>query len=146
MIDYETAIDLMYGVFNTKWQDSAAIVGYVPDIRWEGVEETNSPALDQFYCRVTQKTASEPLVSLRSDSSNRRYRSKGFIFIQIFCPRAVGTAFQSGRKLATLTRECFLTSRMDDVLIREVVRKELDPEPSWYRFNVNVQYEFDEFI
>jgi hypothetical protein len=143
-------MDAIFALFNTAWAgDTTAIVGSVPDIRWAGVEEPDKPPMNAFWCRVsTITTTPEKQTALRigvAPSQNRRYTSSGIVFVQIFCPMSVADAMNKGRKLAELARNAFRGKETaNNVWFRDMRIDPLAPEDEFYRFNVSVEYEFDE--
>lgn len=146
MITYEEAIDEIFGIFNAAWfGDSAAVVGYVPEVRWPGVEEPEKPELSKFWARVSQQTVIEGQSSLRNGDGGQRYTTDGLVFVQIFCPKSDSLGMTNGRKLAIIARNAFRgNATSGQVWFRNARINELPPEENWYRFNVVAEYEYDE--
>ena len=85
MTTYTEAVDQIFGIFNSDWEaGSASIVGYVPEIRWPGVEEPTKPDLTKYWARVSQQTVDDTQTGLRNGSCGQRYTASGLVFIQIF--------------------------------------------------------------
>jgi len=146
VITYEEAIDEIFGIFNAAWLDnSAAVVGYVPEVRWPGVEEPEKPDLSKFWARVSQQTVIEGQSSLRNGDAGQRYTTDGLVFVQIFCPKSDSLGMTNGRKLAIIARNSFRgNATSGQVWFRNARINELPPEENWYRFNVVAEYEYDE--
>ena len=146
MITYEEAIDEIFGIFNAAWlAESAAVAGYIPEVRWPGVEEPEKPDLAKFWARVSQQTVIEGQSSLRNGDAGQRYTTDGLVFVQIFCPKSDSLGMTNGRKLAIIARNGFRgNATSGQVWFRNARINELPPEENWYRFNVVAEYEYDE--
>lgn len=146
MITYEEAIDEIFGIFKTAWDaESAAAVTYVPEVRWPGVEEPNKPDNSSFWVRVSQQTVLENQASLKNGENGQRYTTSGLVFIQLFCPKSDSESMTKGRRLAIIARDAFRgNSTSGNVWFRNAKINELPAEEYFYRFNVIVEYEYDE--
>lgn len=144
--NYVEAIDEMFALANNAFAaNSSAVVGYVPDIRWPGVQEVGTPDASKFWARVSQQTVIEEQTTLADESGKRRYTASGLIFVQLFCPKADVAAMDKGRKLAVIARNAFRgKTTSGKVWFRNARINELEPEESAYRFNVVAEYEYDE--
>lgn len=144
--DYISAVDQMFALFNTAWlANSAALAGYVPIVRWQGIEEAGTPDASKFWCRVSQQTVEEEQSTLRDDSGVRRYETTGLIFVQLFCPKSQVDALEIGRKLAVVARNAFRgKTTSGKVWFRNARIIELEPDSSAHRFNIVSEYEYDE--
>ncbi len=145
MITYQDAIDEIFAIFNTAWEaGSTAIVGYIPEVRWYGVEEPASISMGKFWVRVSQQTVEEEQSTLRNGECTR-YTTDGLIFVQLFCPKSDSKSMEKGRNLATLARDAYRgNATSGKVWFRNARIKELPPETDWYRLNVVAEYEYDE--
>lgn len=151
MTTYSEAIDAMFALFNDAWVDGAGALAettLVPDIRWPGVEEPEIPPVDSFWCRVSTQQVSEPLTSFKSGvapTENKRYSAVGLLFVQIFCPMSDSRAMEKGRLLAELARDAFRGKQTaNDVWFRNARIQNLPPEDRFYRFNIVVEYTYDD--
>lgn len=144
--DYVTAIDEMFSLFYEAWlAQSSDVVGYVPEVRWPGVEEPQTPDFSKYWLRVSQQTVIEEQTALAGSDSKRRYTASGLIFVQLFCPKSEADAMENGRKLAVVARNSFRgKTTSGKVWFRNARINELTPEESAYRFNVVAEYEYDE--
>jgi len=144
-VTYEEAIDQIFGIFRAAWfTNSEAIVGYVPELRWWGVEEPNEPNTSVFWARVSQQTVTEEQSTLQNGECIR-YETEGLVFVQLFCPKSDAKSIEKGRKLAMLARDAYRGNSTDgNVWFRDARIKELDPEKDWFRFNVVAEYTYDE--
>jgi len=144
--DYISAVDQMFALFNAAFSASApAIVGYMPDVRWQGIDEGTTPDASKFWCRVSQQTVIEEQSTIADENGKRRYTADGLLFVQLFCPISDVEAMEKGRKLAVIARNAFRgKATSGKVWFRNVRINELPKEESAYRFNVVAEYEYDE--
>jgi hypothetical protein len=141
---YQTAVDTMFGIARTALNSgSAAIVGYVPEVRWQGVEKDEKPPVDKFWLRVTQQTVDEGQSTLRDGTNGKRYTNTGLIFCQLFCPMSDAKCMEKGRALGVLLRNAF-TAAQTEIMFTHARINELTPEGKAQRFNVVSDYEYDE--
>lgn len=146
---YTEAIDAMFALFLSAWTaGSAAIVGSVPEVRWQGVESPLAPVNNGYWCRVSAQNVLERQSTYKTGvapNENRRYTSSGLLIVQIFCPTTDAQAMDKGRQLAMLVRDAFRgKSTANDVWFRNARINELSPEMDAYRFNVVVDYSYDD--
>ncbi len=147
--DYASAVDSIFSKFITEWQASSqAIAGYVPEFRWQGLQESAKPDPSKFWCRVSQNTVDESQASLCNDvakSGNRRFEAVGLVFVQLFCPRSDVQAMEKGRLLAQVAKKIFRgQTPAGTVWFRNSRINELANENEWLRFNVIAEYKYSE--
>lgn len=145
---YPNAIDEMFAAFRTVWNaGSAAIAGYVPEVRWPGVEKDDKPPTEKYWVRVSQQTVAENQATVNADTVNgkRRFTGLGLIFIQIFAPMSKSDGYDKGRQLSVLAKSAFRgQDTPGGVIFRNARINELAPDGKAYRFNVVSEYEYDE--
>lgn len=134
--------------FYETWQAGAtAIVGYVPEVRWQGVEEPSAPDANKFWCRHSLEIVEEQqstLSSCEGAPGQKRYVTYGLVFVQIFCPRSLALAYRQGKLLGELAKSAYRgTSTPGGVWFRKATLKPLQSENSYIRFNVSAQFEYD---
>lgn len=144
--NYVSAVDQMFALFNVAFSANApAVVGYMPDIRWQGINEGTTPNAAKYWCRVSQQTVIEEQTALADDNGKKRYTASGLIFVQLFCPIADVEASPKGRLLAVIARNAFRgKTTSGKVWFRNVRINELPNQESAVRFNVVAEYEYDE--
>lgn len=142
--NYSEAIDAMFSRFYTDWlSGTTAIVGTVPEVFWQGVELPEKPIVDEFWCMVSTQTVMSEQATFRNNI--KRYTTSGLLVVQLFCPRSDSQSMQKGRELAELVQTTFRSGETaNGVWFRKVRINELPAEENSYRFNVVVEYEFDE--
>lgn len=157
--NYEKAIDEIFSLFLLAWNaNSASIVGYVPEIRWQGVRPAEGlpekPEGDKYWVRVSTQTVIEEQTSLSAcvekDENGAtlpasRYTASGLVFIQLFCPKSDARSMEIGRKLAMIAKKAYRGKKTESgVWFLNVRINPLDDEQLWNRFNVIAETEYDE--
>jgi hypothetical protein len=151
----EQARDEMFALFLAAWNAHApGVVGYIPDIRWQGKELSRVPDGSKHWCRVSLQTVIERQATLSEprEKGKRRYRTSGLLFVQLFSPKAKAEdngendGFEEGEKLANVAKKAFRgkKTKPGDVWFRNARVNPLPVEGTSYRFNMVVEYEFDE--
>ena len=146
MINYPDAVDELRNLFNVNFQTlPTSILSYVPDIHWEGVELSSDIDTSKFWIRFSERSSGTNQSSLRNDGLVKRYRNRGFVFVQVFCPVSVEGSMNTGRRIADFVKKIFQGHSISgNIWFRETRVQTLDPENLWYRFNVIAEYQHDE--
>ncbi|AJD83167.1 minor tail protein [Paracoccus phage vB_PmaS-R3] len=152
MPTYEEAIDLMYATFSDAWTaGAAAIVGYVPDVRYEGVpDQTETKRHDKtsrYWARLTVRNAFDNTAGVgRANSSEEfLYESVGNLSIEIYGPKQDNAAITKLRRLAMLSRSAYRgVASGGEVVYTEVTIRERPPEDRWQRIDVTAVYNYHE--
>jgi hypothetical protein len=143
------ARDEMFKLFNDAWTAGTfAIVGYVPEVRYQG-REKGKPDNSKFWCRVSTQTILDRQATLSDcvgEPFKKRFETSGLLFGQIFAPKAVVNSYELGYRLAILARGVYRgkTSNPGGIVFQNVRINELPPEELSWRFNVVAEFEFDE--
>lgn len=145
-ITYDQAVDEMFALFLAKWQaEATGIVGYIPEVRWQGVEEQDPAELTKFWCRIMQTTVHESQRTFRNGEFGKTFTNYGFITIQLFCPKTESQAMTLGRKLAIIARDAFRgKTTLGGVVFTNARILELPSEERYVKFNIIADYEFVE--
>lgn len=148
-LQYDQARDEIFAVFNTAWQaNAAAQAGYIPEVRWQGVQYREIPDGSKFWCRISKDNVFEEQTSLSTcvgTPGQRRYTASGLAIVQLFCPKSNTESFAIGQKLAKVAQDAFRgRSTGNGMWFRNVRIKELDPEETCFRFNVVAEFEYDD--
>lgn len=149
MITYTQAGDEINTQFLTAWNaHSSAIVGYVPEIRWQNVQNRPLPDGSKFWVRVSKDTVFEQQATLsvcEGLPGQRKYTANGLVFVQLFMPKSNHQAFELGQQLAVIARNAFRgKSTPGNIWFRNVRINEVQPEELYFRINVISQFEYDE--
>jgi hypothetical protein len=155
-ITQDSATDEIYGIVKSVVDSaSAAIVGYVPEIRWPGEAEPSKPDPTKFWLRVSTKTVVDSQSSLTdgNGTGTKRYTNVSLLFVQVFAPRSMfATTGQPanksilGEQLAIAIRDKFRepnASPSGAIWFRDQKVVALQAEPDYYPFNVQVTFQFD---
>lgn len=140
------AFDDMTKRLNDIWAaNSITIVGTAPKILFPSKVETakDIPA-DDFWARfwktndaATQRSLSRPAI----------FTTTGMLFVQIFAPASLKQAAIQGRALAMLARDAYRgITTPNGVWYRDVLIREMLPEPKWFPYRVSARYSFDEVV
>lgn len=149
MTDYEGARDEMFALFNAAWlAGTAAIVGYVPEVRWQGITKETKPDESKFWARVSLQTVGGEQASLSNCAGaigQKHYTDFGLIFVQIFAPKSGQQSQLKLSRLGMLARNVFRGVSTDHkVWFRNARINELPDELEFHRLNVVAEYEYDE--
>ena len=145
---YDQAVNEIFARFREVWSTgSLGVLPEIPEVRWQGVENPETPNYSKYWVRVSQETVEEQQATLRNPSCGQRYRTDGLLFIQLFCPKSDARSMEKGRKLAIVARNAYRGyTTPSGVWFRNARVSELEAEEKWVRFNVIVTYQYDETI
>jgi len=146
---YPQAIDEMFARFKIDWDSgSAAIAGYIPEVRWQGKTEGTSPPKDKFWARVSYNGVFEEQSTLSNcvgEPGKKHYEAGGFLYVQLFSPKSLPTAAYKGRQLAVLARNAFRGKvTAGGVWFRRVRIEDMPEEESFLVKRVVAEPEYDE--
>lgn len=139
----------MFATINTCWQAGAgAIAGYVPEIRYQGLEVGALPGADKFWMRAgtqgvdnRQRGHMMPEVGI----SKPVYDNIGLIILQIFAPMNSPDSYGKGELLAELGQGMFMASDIGgSIWFRNPRIRELEQDGTWFRWNVIAEYQFSQ--
>lgn len=147
-LTYPQAASEINSTFWLAWKaGSAAIAGYIPEVRWQNIEKSPIPDASKFWARVSLQSGGERQATLTTDCSvagKRRYRCDGRVVVQIFCPKSLSTSAATGQQLADLAKNAFRKAPESNLNFYDAWIKELSPEAEYYRFNVIADFQYDE--
>jgi hypothetical protein len=143
---YIPAIDSVFSLFKTAIDaGSTAIIGYVPEIRWPGIESSDKPDETKFWLRISNQSVYEEQTALAGNDGLKRFTNNGLIFVQLFAPKTSSKNFVLLKQLAFLVKTAFMSKRTSEgVILRNARLNELSDEAGFHRCNVVVEYEYDE--
>ncbi len=133
----------------TCWDAGAgAIVGYVPDIRFQGVEEGALPGADKYWMRVSTQGVANPQRGHRVNEpgvSKPVFDNLGFITLQLFAPMKSVDSWEKGELLSELGQGMFMASDIGGgIWFRNPRIRQNDNDGTWYRWNVIADYQFSQ--
>lgn len=143
-INYADAIDEMFGTVKAvNDAGSVAILGYVPELRFQGVPLATKPAMDKVWLRTSQMNVTEDQASLSDINETRMFETVGLLYVQVFCPRDVAGSIENGRALASLFRDAFRQqSNSAEIWYRKQKLVELPETADNYPINVIVEFRY----
>jgi len=140
----------MLALVETIWTaKSAAIAGYVPEVRYQGNESAGLPGTSKFWMRAGTTTVTTRQSGHQSpdgpEGSPVIYDTYGFITLQMFAPMNFKDAWSKGELLAQLGQCMFMASETGGaVWFRNPRIRELNNDGTWYRWNVIADYQFSQ--
>ncbi len=143
---FDQAKDQIFKLFYDAWKaNTTAIVGYVPEVRWVGVEKPERPDASKYWVRVSKQVVGEEQTTL-SDGVTKRFTAYGIVFVQLFCPKSEAKETKHGEKLAVVARNAFRgKTTPGKVVFRNArINDGLAPEEQYYRFNIVAEFEYDD--
>lgn len=146
---YDEAVDQIYGLFSDKFTaGAAAIVGYVPDIRWLDDQNPNEPDRSKVWVRISVNPVMRPQTSLSNDvfqPGKKMFTSSGLVYVQLFFPKSYSNAAATMRRLAQFIVSFMSNGKTEGcVWFRNAIAKPVVPEDLFYRSNVVTEYQHDE--
>lgn len=146
--NYVDARNQLNKLVNDAWKaGAAAIVGYVPELYWQGKTEPDTMPKDKISARVTVMPvdSAQTAMGMGSLQSKLRYTEIGIVTVQIFAPSNKGNAFENCGKLAAMIRNAFRGAETPGcVWFRNARLNPLSPDNGFERFNVVTDFQYDE--
>lgn len=147
--DYRGATDDIFGLITkTVKQHSVAVIGYEPEIRFQGVPEKDMPGVDKVWLRASIQTVDEQqktFSTCEGGAGKKLYTSYGLVFVQMFIPKTKNGVWTKGTILASILRNAFRGSKSGNgVWFRNPRVEELTPEADFFRINVVSEFEYSE--
>lgn len=140
----------MFAKVSECWNAHAEdIVGYVPEIRWQGIEEPELPGADKFWMRAgTTNVTTRQSGHMSPDAPGGSpvvYDNFGFITLQIFAPMKGRESWSKGELLSELGQRMFMASETGGgVWFRNPRIRNLNHDGTFYRWNVIADYQFSQ--
>jgi len=145
--NYSLAIKELFTLINTDWNlYSTAIIGYIPLIYWQDIDEGSLPDNSKYYSRVyvnSITTDQSTLSDIVGGIGKRRFTTYGIIAMTIYCRKGDIQASINGRLLSQIVLTA-LRKKTANVIIRQAKINELVPENGMSRFSILGQFTFDE--
>lgn len=152
MIDYVSGENEIRKFVYSHWVDrSEEIVSYVPEMRFQGIEENDPPGVPTFWARLSVMSLTDQQATLSTCSVvayTRRYRDNGRVVVQLFGPRTGPDVSEKLKRLAELVQNRLRGGKTEnDIWFRNArIDANLSPESLFQRINVVCEYERDEII
>jgi len=138
----------IFALLADKWA-AGTIVSPVPEIRYQGVEKAATPGADKFWAMAsTQLVTTRQRAHIMPDGpgmSPPEYVTDGFLVVQLFAPMKSPTAYATGELLAAFVQCIFMAAETaSGVWFRNPRINELEAAGTWYRWNVIVDFQFNQ--
>ena len=146
---YLEATDQIFSIIKNVWSSgTAALAGYTPPLYYPGDEPADTEDGSKFYARISIQTVMDGQITLSNAVGaigHRRFESVGIIVFQLYCPQIVTNSYHIGRQLAMLVRDAYRgATTQDGVWFMNARIRELPPEDVLHRFNVLVNFRYDD--
>lgn len=145
-LTFDEAYDMITARLITQWAlGTPAIVGTVPELRFEDVEKAGASVPKKTFGRFVMNQVTGPQASLRNGEHGQRYENNGIIIVQLLIERKNETDAKVARQLSKLVVDIFRDPTFPGCFIFRNIRvPRLEPEPTFLRRNVVLEYQFDE--
>jgi hypothetical protein len=153
MITPQNARKEMFALLANKWAagaghvgSAASVVGYAPEIRYQGVEKAELPGADKFWLRAKTTNVTTRQRGHQVDEpgvSKVVYDTFGFITLELSAPMKSPSSYAKGELLSELGQCMFMASDTPGgVWFRNPRIIILDNDGTWYRWDVIADYQF----
>ena len=149
MTTYAIATDELNAiVFDAIQSGSIAILGYIPEIRWQHTEKPAVPDAGVYWVQVSRRNIDEnqsTISSLVGKPGGQNYETFGVQVINIFAPKLDAEAGAKLAALSMLIRDAYRGVKSPSgIWFRSATSRERNPEGSWYTNTVSVDYIYNE--
>lgn len=149
MIGYVDGINEIRAKVWNAWLDgSAAIAGYVPEMRFADVGLPSTPDKSKFWARLSVVDLTDQQATLSTAHNipgKRRYRANGQVVLQVFGPVNVDQSDYVMGKLCELVQNTLRGGKTPGgIWFRNVGIRPLPSEDLFYRRNVVCEFERDD--
>jgi len=141
---YIEAVDELFGMLlDVVHTESAAIIGYEPEIRWPGEAAGIKPPKERYWSRASEQIVTDGQVSLANAQGIKVYEATGLCYLQIFCPRNLDGSLDKGRLFAQAVRNKFRRGSPSGEIWFRNQRIVKQPETAEaYPLNVVIEFSF----
>ena len=141
---YAAAIDEMYSVVKTAAVAAASSVGIAGlDVRYLGRDKEVPPVVTNYLMEVSQVGTNNRQAAF--GVSSRLFTQTGGLRLRVYAPQASQNSFRKGQLFADAMKNAFRVRKVvADVWYRNARVVEMMPERGAYRFDVAVDYSYDE--
>jgi hypothetical protein len=143
-VDRESARDEISKLFTDAW--AATSLALVYDDLAQAAPKASNTTDDQApaFARLSIKHDNQDQVAFAADSSQKRYRATGTVWVQIFTP--VATGLTQADSLVTLAKNAFRGHPTPGgVWFTNVRDREVGPTGAYFQNNVLATFTYDEF-
>lgn len=109
-------------------------------VRWDTVVNWATPDATKQWAWPHVQHVNSQQASLSCEHGLRRWRREGILTVQCF-----GLTYDKAEDIATALRNEFEgTATPSDVWFRNATANEVGPDSSWYRFDFQVAFQYDQ--
>ena len=140
---YTAAIDAMFSRAKAAIDANKSIVGNDVVVRYIGRDEETVPPVSKFMVEVQSFGSNNRQTGF--GVSKLKYTATGTLYLRLFAPQAGANNYRKGQLFADALKNSFRGKLIAGaVWYRNARVQELSPEKGAYRFNVLVDYTYDE--
>lgn len=126
-----------------------SIEAYIPEIKWENVELTQTNDNGVHWLRFSSQNHMKRQKSFtggRNEAVGTHYTTKGLIRVEIYLSKSAYQT-QDADNLNLIVERCFVQANTPSGLwFRNTVIVDMNPEENFFRSNVLTEYEYDSVI
>lgn len=142
---YVDAVNEMYELFKVTLAAAVPSVGItpMPVVRYFGRDTETAPPVNKFMIEVSQLNSTDGQTGF--GVATRLFTATGTLYMKVFAPQVGPNNYNRGQLLADALKKGFRPRQTaGKVWYRQARVQELLPEKGCYRFNVMVNYSYDE--
>lgn len=145
---YTEARDQMFALVTAAWNaETAAVAGYVPELRYFGTPNPTPPDATKHWAQVATRNAvreHSAFVGNTPGPTLRQHTTFGVLTFAINSPLSDMQAYAVGLELCGVVQTALTNAQTaGGVFFRNVTVKELAADSKSYRFTVTAEYQFD---
>lgn len=147
MVTHTEAKDEMRTVFYDQLTaEAAAIVGYVPEVRWCSKEYPTKPDIEKMYIEDEFAVAESPQKAFAICSGNKKlWQTQGLVTFKIYAPQHQSNAKERSELLAEKLRQAFRAPRLNSsVWFRNARIHDMYPEKGYIRTYLTIEFSYTE--
>lgn len=145
--NYVLARDEIFALFVAEWNASAAaIVGYIPEIRYQGLESL-SPDNSKFWARLSTQMVAEGQATLGAAEAGgqKLYESNGLFFAQVFGPLNNSDTWEKLQLLAIVAKRSIRGKKTSSgVWFRNEKINEIGSDGRFEQINAVAEFQYRE--
>jgi hypothetical protein len=141
--DYLEGVDEIFTAANQAWLTEAQnILGEVPPLFWQGVQEPDVPNNSKYWARVTRKTLTDDQITAGTNiNGKQRHEINGILLLEIAVPADDGEV-KKGSQLANALKQAF-KGATTPLCVRFAAARvdEIGGTSRGYQYNIVIEYE-----
>lgn len=134
---------------NTMWllvtnaiKDNQLLIGYLPEIRYQGFEVDRKPPEDKVWCRLSKVIAKSSQSSFPDTQGRKLYVTTGMVYVQMFVPKK-GNIYNRSKLLREEVVNVFRKGDpSNQVVFTDMGPREPNSESNYYQLQAVSQFSF----